>query len=407
MSRKPRPTSSAVETNLRAAEPDLKKAIDLVMKLMPIPGKSGEEGKVSAFLMKALLAAGVPRHAIEVDNAQKMTPLRGETGNLILRLPGTIRGPGRLLTAHMDTVPVCVGSRPVKKGKLVRSADPATGLGADNRAGTAAILAAALEIVTRKLPHPPLTFCWFIQEEVGLFGARFVSKAKLGNPKLAFNWDGGAATKLTVGATGGYRMHVRIQGRASHAGAAPERGVSAIAIAGLAIAKLVSSGWHGAIQKGDRRGTSNIGIIQGGDATNVVTEHVYLKVEARSHNPEFRQEIVQQIEAAFRTAANEVRNAEGVAGSVSFEGQLDYESFRLADDEPCVVIAENAMKELGLTPLRAVSNGGLDANWLSARGIPSVTMGCGQLEPHTTKEALDLDEFSAACRIALRIATSH
>jgi tripeptide aminopeptidase len=311
-----------------------------------------------------------------------------------------------MLTSHMDTVPICVGSKPVKRGRHVRSADSTTGLGADDRAGVAATLNAALEIVKRRLPHPPLTFCWFIQEEVGLFGARHVRKSSLGSPQLAFNWDGGAANKLTVGATGGYRLQIWIQGRASHAGAAPEKGVSAIAIASLAIASLVRDGWHGDIQKDGRRGTSNVGIIQGGDATNVVTEKVYLKAEARSHDPTFRQEIVGRIEAAFRQAAEQVRSSEGVTGSVVIKGQLDYESFKLPDDQPCVLAAEGAIRALGRTPVRAISNGGLDANWLSARGIPTVSLGCGQLEQHTTREALDLDEFHQACRVALRLATA-
>ena len=60
---------------------------------------------------------------------------------------------------------------------------------------------------------------------------------------------------------------------------------------------------------------------------------------------------------------------------------------------------------LGGTPLRAISNGGVDANWLTARGIPTVTLGCGQVDPHTVREALDVERFREACRIALRLAT--
>ena len=62
----------------------------------------------------------------------------------------------------------------------------------------------------------------------------------LGKPRLAFNWDGGAPDKLTIGATGGYRILFEIDGIASHAGGAPEWGVSAIAIAALAIADMES-----------------------------------------------------------------------------------------------------------------------------------------------------------------------
>ncbi len=83
------------------------------------------------------------------------------------------------------------------------------------------VLNTALTILRRKLPHPPLTFFWPIQEEVGLNGARYVQQSRLGKPQMAFNWDGGGADKLTIGATGGYRMEIEITGLAAHAGAAP------------------------------------------------------------------------------------------------------------------------------------------------------------------------------------------
>ena len=112
-----------------------------------------------------------------------------------------------------------------------------------------------------------LTFFFAVQEEVGLMGARFCDVKKLGAPKLCFNWDGGAPEKLTVGATGAYRLFIDVHGIASHAGVAPEKGVSAIAIAALAIADLARGGWHGLIQKGKFSGTSNVGVISGGDAS--------------------------------------------------------------------------------------------------------------------------------------------
>ncbi len=75
--------------------------------------------------------------------------------------------------AHVDTVPICRGARPVKKGKYIVPADKHTALGADDRTGTAAILAAALYVLAEKPEHGPLTFLWTVQEEVGLYGARY------------------------------------------------------------------------------------------------------------------------------------------------------------------------------------------------------------------------------------------
>jgi tripeptide aminopeptidase len=387
-------------------EPDLDEAVRLVLRLMAIPGPSGQEGAVAEFITGHLRKAGMPAGAIRVDRANRRTPIAGNTGNLVLRLPGTVRRQRRLFAAHMDTVPICVGSRPEIQDGFVRSADPKTGLGADDRAGVAVLLTTALTILRRKLAHPPLTFLWMIQEEIGLQGARHADLSLLGSPKLAFNWDGGRLERMTVGATGGYRMTIGINGVAAHAGVAPQLGVSAVAIAGLAIAELQQKGWHGEIRKGKNSGTSNIGAIEGGAATNVVTNHVRLQAEARSHDPAFRQRVIRAYETAFRRAARQVCNAEGKRGNVKIDGRLDYEAFRLADDDPSVAAAEQAARSLGIAPIRAVSNGGLDANWLTERGIPTVSLGCGQIAGHTPEERLDLAAFRGACRLALLLATA-
>jgi tripeptide aminopeptidase len=307
--------------------------------------------------------------------------------------------------AHLDTVPVCLGARPVRRGRYIRSADPATGVGADDRAGAAVVLSTALEVVQRDLPHPPLTFFWTVQEEVGLQGARYARLGLLGKPRLAFNWDGGAPEKITVGATGGYRISIDIHGVASHAGVAPENGVSAVAIAALAVADLERRGWHGLIRKPDGDGTSNVGAVHGGEATNVVCDRVTLRAEARSHDPKFRRQIVEQIKRAFRQAAKQVRNVRGKCGRVEIDGRLDYESFLLPSDNASLRVAERAVRSLGLEPQRAVASGGLDANWMYRHGMPAATFGCGQCNQHMVTEALDTAQFETACRVALRLAT--
>ena len=386
-------------------EPDLTRARDLAMELMAIPGKSGEEAEVSRYVTGKLRAAGVPAEIIAIDRVQRRTPLSGDTGNLILKLQGTRRGARRLLAGHLDTVPICVGSKPLLRGRVVRSASRGTGLGADNRAACAVLLATALEIVERGLPHPPVTFCWFVQEEVGLQGSQRVSKASLGNPRLAFNWDGGGAARLVVGATGAYRIHIDVGGVASHAGSAPERGVSAIAIAARAIAVLDRAGWHGKVEKEEGSGTSNVGVIQAGEATNVVSDRTIVRAEARSHDPAFRRRIVREFEQAFRRAAARAINVDGVTGRVKVSTTLDYESFKLPLNEACVLAAAAAAASCGATPEFHIADGGLDANSLTARGIPTVTLGVGQRNAHTINETLDLDDFELACRMALRLAT--
>jgi tripeptide aminopeptidase len=378
----------------------------LLLELLAISGKSGQEAAVAEYITNQLRRAGVPKESIHTDQAHKRSPHGGQVGNLVCKLPGKGRGGRRLFMAHMDTVPLCVGAVPIVRGDVIKPADPNTALGGDDRAGVAVVLATALEVIRNNLPHPPLTLLWTVQEEVGLCGARFARLSALGKPRLAFNFDGGSPDKLTVGATGGYRLDIHIRGIASHAGNAPEEGVSAIAIASEAIAELHREGWHGRVQKGRRFGTSNVGVIQGGDATNVVTASVEVRAEARSHDPAFRSQIVRKMEQTFRKAARSVRNVHGVSGKVEIEGRLDYESFRLANNDPSVLAAEKAVRALGGEPARAIANGGLDANWMAARGIPTVSLGCGQIGLHTTNERLDLRQFRLGCDLALRLATA-
>jgi tripeptide aminopeptidase len=384
---------------------DEKAAVERVTEMMAIPGKSCEEGRIAEYIRRRLRDAGLPEAAIIDDGANKRSPVGGEVGNVIVKLPGTVRGPRRLLMGHIDTVPLCVGCQPVRKGDYISSKDPTTALGGDNRAGAAVALTAVLEILRQDLPHPPLTLFWPVQEEIGLYGARFVSKGKLGNPKLCFNWDGRDPELIVVGATGDYAITVEIEGIASHAGGHPEQGVNAITVASRAIADLHENGWHGLILKGRNAGTSNVGIVRAGDATNVVTPKLSLRAEARSHDPKFRRRIVDEYRKAFQRAVKAVKNDAGKTGSMKFDADLKYEAFRLEDSEPVVQHALRAVELAGLEPGTRISNGGLDANWLCAHGFPTATLGCGQEAIHTSNEKLHLPSFLHACRIGLLLAT--
>ena len=172
---------AAVKTRAKSAKPVANvtgigraRPVDLVMELMAIPGTSGNEDRGRQLHhRRSSRAAGVPASAIRHDNAHKKTPLAGEVGNLIVQLPGTIKAPRRLLMAHMDTVPICVGSKPVRAGRLrsLRRSEDRAGRRRSGGRGRGAY-ARRWRFLSRELPHPPLTFLWAIQEEVGLHGAR-------------------------------------------------------------------------------------------------------------------------------------------------------------------------------------------------------------------------------------------
>ncbi len=381
------------------------KAIRRVMDLISISGGSCQEQSVAAWIQKALTDAEVPESAITFDNAHKKSPAGGTIGNMIVKLKGTIKVPRRLLMAHMDTVPLCVGCQPVREGEWIRPKSKDTALGGDNRAGCAVVLTSILEAISQGLDYPPLTLLFTVQEEIGLRGARFLNAGKLGKPDLCFNWDGRDPNSLITGAVGANNLAIRIEGIASHAGAHPENGVNAAVIASIALAQLQKSGWHGLVRKGRSRGSSNLGVIHGGDATNVVMPLVTLQAEARSHDSKFRQQIVAAWRDAFETATDSVTNAEGQYGSLQFVEDVRYEAFRIPDDSECVLAAKAASEAVDLKPVAQICDGGLDANWMAVHGFPAVTMGCGQHEIHTVKERLYIPEFLAACKVGLALAT--
>jgi tripeptide aminopeptidase len=386
---------------------DRSAALTLLLQLISVPGRSREEGQILHFIRKTLSVAGVPEESMSFDTCHQRIPGGGEVGNLIVKMPGTTNSPRRLLMAHVDTVPICVGADPVLEGNLIRSRNPESGLGGDNRAGVAVIMTAAIELLRQKLPHPPITIFFAVQEEIGLYGAHYVSVEQLGEPSYCFNWDGGDPEQVCIGATGDFAIAIEIEGIASHAGVHPEQGVSAIAIAAIAIADLTRDGWHGLIAKGTNQGTSNVGIIHAGEATNVVTPRLTLRAEARSHDLAFRRQIVEAYRQAFESAAKAVQSSDGRTGRITFRAEVQYEAFRLPEDSPAVSVAMSAISELGLNPSTRIGNGGLDANWMTAHGLPTVTLGCGQQNIHTTSETLDVARFLQACETALIIASGH
>ena len=378
--------------------------VKLLMKLLPIPGASGNEAAVIDAIRSTAIQAGVPEDCCQLDHTHQRTGF-GETGSLIIKLPGNRPAPRRLLMAHVDTVPLCVGCEPVIEGEWIVSTSDKTALGGDDRAGATVLLSTLLRILKEDLPHPPLTFFWTVQEEIGLVGARHANAELLGHPETCFNFDGTLPEGVIIGATGDEHIGITVHGIASHAGAFPENGVSAIVIASLAIAELQKAGWLGKIEKENGTGTSNIGFIQGGAATNVVTDYLEIRGEARSHNKIFRTEIISTIQNAFENAATSVQNDAGKRGRIEFEHHLKYEAFQLDASEAVVQAAIIAVKSVGEEPEIRIVNGGLDANWMTENGMPTVTLGCGQDAIHTTAERLHIPSFQKACEIAWYLAT--
>lgn len=386
----------------------IEKTIEDLMVLLPIPGPPGKESQVAEYLHNMFVQMGIADEQIVYDRAQEQSEYGGDVGNLIVRIEGRSTDPTIMFSTHLDTVPDCVGCEPfhdVVNKRIINHA-PGTALGGDNRAGCAILVAVARELIQRNGDHPPVVLVFFVQEEVGLVGSRGLDTGLLGEslPDMCINLDGGRVEEVVTAVIGSERFTIDITGVPAHAGSRVAEGVSAAAIAGRAIGELDTNGWHGRIQKPAGTGTSNIGIIEGGKGSNVVMPALHILAEARSHDPVFRQEIIQVWQDAFKRAAEAVRNIHDQHGEVAFGPGPTYEAYALAEDAPVVIRTQQAADQIGL-PIKYVhDDGGNDANWIAHHGIPCVTLNIGQRDVHMHSEWIDLPDFERACELVVAIA---
>jgi len=380
-------------------------SIQNLMDLLAAKGPSGGEGPVAKVVKEKLLAAGAKESWFSFKGKSRL-PKHFEIGNLIVKIPGTIQGPRLMFSAHLDTVPICQGVVPVRKGNRV-SPQGKTGLGGDNRASVAAVVSMAQTILKNNLPHPPLTLLFTVGEENGLHGAKAFKASDGGNPAMCFNLDGSGERSGVIGALGAIRWRAEIHGKSVHAAVNPEGGVSAAIIAAHAIADAKAQGYFGRIAKGRITGTANVGSLHGGEADNQVMDSLTVTGECRSHSATTLEKISKVWKTAFETAARELKNDKGDCGSVDFITESDYRSFKLKKSEPVVKRFLQAAPLAGRTAATQVINAGLDANILNENGIPTLTFDAGNHHAHDLNEYVDIPRYLEACKLATVLATKE
>jgi tripeptide aminopeptidase len=352
------------------------------LELLRIDSPSYREADAAAWLAGKLAEFGVAAHDDGTGAA-----LKGNCGNLIARVPGN-EAPPILLNAHMDNVPPCEGVNPVVDGDIVRT-DGRTVLGGDDKCGCIAVLTAVREVVTAGLPHPPLEIVFTAAEETGLEGAQALDYAGL-RARCGFVAESGSVGAITVKAPSADRWDAVFVGRAAHAGVAPEKGINAIRMASEAIAEM-------RIGRLDDETTANVGLIQAGEARNVVPPRCTVGGEARSHD---RRKLDAQVRDVRRCLEDAARRH---GGEVEITVSRTYESFSIPRQAAAYTVAEAAAKELGLEPAARPTGGGSDANILNARGIECVILGCSSTDVHTPNEHVSLTDLHRACRWLARI----
>jgi tripeptide aminopeptidase len=194
-------------------------------------------------------------------------------------------------------------------------------------------------------------------------------------------------------------LEFRIHGLESHAGVAPELGISAIRVAAEAISQMK-------LFRIDDETTANIGVISGGEATNIITNLVTLKGEARSlDDAKLEAQTAHMVKCLEDAAAKYEVTVEGVTTKASVESlvEREYYSMDVADDSRVVRLVKEAAARMGLKVETMASGGGCDANIFNKRGIECVNLGTGMRAIHTVKEWLDVKDMYASAEMTLHI----
>ena len=332
------------------------------LELLRMPGPSCEEAAVRAYVQDALTSLGF---ACAVD----------EIGNLSAVLPaaGGHKGEPLLLCAHLDTVPLAAHPHIVETETEYRT-DGETALGADDRGGVAAILAALRAVHAENAPHPAVEALFTVQEERSLFGSAHADLGRFA-ARQAFVPDSSRPVGTAVLQTP-YKAHIDIEltGVSAHAALAPEKGVSVIRMAARAIDSLPAA---------FENATFNVGSFTCEGPTNVVPDRAALCAEARSFDKARLDAVLAQVETAFMAAATDF------GGRAEMHSQIDYDGYALSETDSAVLRVKAACKQLGFPFSVCAGMGGSDANHLVRAGISPVVLGTGAKAPHAPGERME------------------
>ncbi|WP_226526548.1 M20/M25/M40 family metallo-hydrolase [Metabacillus niabensis] len=359
--------------------------LDEFLELVQIDSETKFETEIAKVLKTKFTELG-----LEVIEDDSMKTTGHGAGNLICTLEATTENIDTIyFTSHMDTVVPGRGIKPsIKDGYVVT--DGTTILGADDKAGLAAMLEAIKTLKEQNIAHGKIEFVITAGEESGLVGAKALDPglmtAKYG---YALDSDGKVGT-IIVAAPTQAKVKATIYGKTAHAGVAPEKGVSAITIAAKAIAKMP-------LGRIDHETTANIGRFEGGTQTNIVCDLVHILAEARSLIPEKMEAQVKKMKEAFESVASEM------GGRAEVEVDVMYPGFKFGDGDHVVEVAKRAAVKIGRESELQTSGGGSDANVIAGNGVPTVNLAVGYEEIHTTNEKMPIEELEKTAELVLAI----
>lgn len=366
-------------------EPSRERLTELFLLLTSLPSPSRHERPVADAITACLAGLGVP---VREDKAGEA--IGGDTGNLWCTVVGDDPEPSVALGAHMDTVVPGDTIDPYLDAEGVfRNRRPAI-LGADDKVAVAALLHATELLRASGESFPSYELFFSVSEETGLVGIKHMAEDALRSPMGVVLDACGPVGGIISKAPSMMVLNATFRGRAAHAGVEPERGRNAIQAAGRAIAAMP-------LGRLDAETSANIGVIQGGVATNIVAGQCRIDGECRSHDEARLAEVAGAMVDAVQRAAAET----GVDVDVDLSNE--FRAFSLTSRSPALRLAKAAVEALGIEPSVMTAGGGSDANVLNARGLPTINLSIGSMYAHSPEEYVALDELERLCSLVLQL----
>ncbi len=360
--------------------------LNTFMEFVKIDSETKNEQNISERIIKDFKELGLD---VYTDEAGKK--LNSNGNNIYCFIPGTNNSETMLFSAHMDTVTPGVGIEPYIDGEYIKSKSD-TILGGDDKAGVVAIMEALKTIKENNIHHRPMEIVFTICEEGGVNGAKEIEFTRLQSKKGIVLDSGSGPNHIIIEAPGQTRIFAAIIGKAAHAGACPESGISSIMAAAEAVTNMK-------LLRIDSETTANIGTFKAEGSTNIVSPLTEIVAEARSRSIEKLNEQTDHMVECLRHAC------EKYGAKLEYHVENCYYSYALDPEDEHIKLISNVCENLGLEVVKLPSGGGSDANIFNINGIKTVNIGAGMELAHTTDEKLNINDFQNAAKVVFKIMT--
>ena len=370
---------------------DRERLLKEFITLTAFDSESYYEGGIRDYLKDRLIGLGLSVYEDDAGSRLGHENPRS-AGNLYGHLPGELDG-SLLFCAHMDTVSPGIGKKAVVGADGRITSDGTTVLGADDVSGIVSILEALTSIGEEKLPHPDIEVLFTVAEEPYCKGASLFDYDRISS-KLAYVLDlTGRVGTAAIQAPSILSLKIDVEGKAAHAGFAPEDGVNALAASANALAKLRTG--HTSPDT-----TVNFGTISGGTGKNIVPAAIHIEGEIRSLRHEQALAEAERIRTIFSEEAGRM------CAKADIEVIEEIHAYAIGMDEAVVNRLGRALAELNLGESELVTTfGGSDANCLNKNGIRSIVIANAMEQVHTVREYTSISELEKSAKLTQALMT--